>query len=186
VSFADSLKPGIAKAIASLRTQGVARTVMFSGDRKSKAEKISRELGLDDFAAELLPENKLDRLEELLKTGEGKTAFVGDGMNDAPSLARADVGIAMGGIGNQASVENADVVLLNDRPEQLAGAFAIARQTGRLVTQNVALALGIKALVMALGIGGISGLWEAVIADVGVTLLVVFNSLRLLRGQSQS
>ncbi len=186
VSFTDSLKPGIAKAIASLRTQGVARTVMFSGDRKSKAEKISRELGLDDFAADLLPENKLDRLEELLKTGEGKTAFVGDGMNDAPSLARADVGIAMGGIGNQASVENADVVLLNDRPEQLAGAFAIARQTGRLVTQNVALALGIKALVMALGIGGISGLWEAVIADVGVTLLVVFNSLRLLRGQSQS
>lgn len=181
VSFSDTVKPGIKPALASLKQLGVRSTVMLSGDRAAKAEQVSRELGLDTFYAELLPQQKLAKLEEIIQSAEGKVAFVGDGMNDAPALARADAGIAMGGIGNQASIETADIVLLNDRPEQLAGVFQIARQTGKVVVQNIALALGIKVLVMALGVSGISGLWEAIIADVGVTLLVVFNSLRMLR-----
>ncbi|MBW6514958.1 MAG: HAD-IC family P-type ATPase, partial [Candidatus Syntrophosphaera sp.] len=183
VTFSDELKPGIKDALSSLRKQGVNSNVMLSGDRQAKAEKVSRELGLDHFYAELLPGQKLAKLEEIIHSAEGKVAFVGDGMNDAPSLARADVGIAMGGIGNQASVETADVVLLNDKPGQLSGLFRIARATGAVVRQNIAIVLGVKVLVMVLGVGGISGLWEAIIADVGVTLLVIFNSLRMLRSQ---
>ncbi|HQP26474.1 MAG TPA: HAD-IC family P-type ATPase, partial [Candidatus Syntrophosphaera sp.] len=166
--------------------QGVERAIMLSGDRREKADKVSRETGLDEFHAELLPSHKLERLEEIMAREQGKTAFVGDGMNDAPALARADAGIAMGAIGNQASVETADIVLLNDKPEQLAAAFSISRRTGMLVAQNIAIALGVKALVMVLGVGGISGLWEAIIADVGVTLIVIFNSLRLLRSERRA
>lgn len=181
VAFSDNVRPGLQEALAELREYGVRRLVLLSGDRAAKTEKISRELGLDSFEAELLPQHKLERLEAIMSESEGNVAFVGDGMNDAPSLARADVGIAMGGIGNQASVESADIVLLNDRPEQLTGAFRIARRTARAVTQNIALALGTKIMVMALGAAGLSGLWEAIIADVGVTLLVIINSLRILR-----
>ena len=154
---------------------------MLSGDRIPKAEKVAQDLGIDEFYAELLPEEKLAKLEDIINTNEGKTAFVGDGLNDAPALARADVGIAMGGIGNQASIESADIVLLNDRPQQLVEAFILSRQTGNMVTQNIVLALGIKTLIMLLGVFGIAGLWEAVLGDVGVTILVIFNSLRLLR-----
>lgn len=186
VTFSDALKPGIKDALAQLKKQGVEHTVMLSGDRRAKAEKVSQEIGLDEFHAELLPSQKLDRLEEIMAARPGKTAFVGDGMNDAPALARADAGIAMGAIGNQASVETADIVLLNDKPEQLAAAFGVARKTGRLVAQNIAIALGVKVLVMVLGVGGISGLWEAIIADVGVTLIVIFNSLRLLRSERRA
>lgn len=185
VTFSDELKPGIAEALAALKEQGVKRNIMLSGDKLQKAESVSRELGLDGFFAELLPGQKLAKLEEIMRGGQGRTAFVGDGMNDAPALARADVGIAMGKIGNQVSVESADVVLLNDHPKQLAELFQISRATGRTVVQNVALALGVKVLVMALGLGGISGLWEAIIADVGVTLLVIFNSLRLTRQKAE-
>jgi Cd2+/Zn2+-exporting ATPase len=186
VTFTDELKPGISQALAKLKKEGVNRTVMLSGDKRTKAEKVARELGLDEVYAELLPEHKLGRLEEIMGRSAGATAFVGDGMNDAPSLARADVGIAMGGIGNQTSIETADIVLLNDHPEQLAEAFRVSKDTGRVVVQNIVLALGIKVLVMALGLGGISGLWEAIIADVGVTLLVIFNSLRMLRYQRRA
>ena len=181
VAFSDSVRPGLQEALAELREFGVRRLVLLSGDRAAKTGKISRELGLDSFEAELLPQQKLERLEAIMDETQGKVAFVGDGMNDAPSLARADVGIAMGAIGNQASVESADIVLLNDRPEQLTGAFRIARRTARAVTQNITLALGTKILVMGLGAAGLSGLWEAIIADVGVTLLVIINSLRILR-----
>lgn len=186
VTFSDTLKPGIKDTLAQLKTQGVERAIMLSGDRREKAEKVSRETGLDEFHAELLPSYKLERLEEIMAREQGKTAFVGDGMNDTPALARADAGIAMGAIGNQASVETADIVLLNDKPEQLAAAFSISRRTGMLVAQNIAIALGVKALVMVLGVGGISGLWEAIIADVGVTLIVIFNSLRLLRSERRA
>jgi len=169
------------EAIGRLKKQGIKKTIMLSGDRIPKAEKVAQDLGIDEFYAELLPEEKLAKLEDIINTNEGKTAFVGDGLNDAPALARADVGIAMGGIGNQASIESADIVLLNDRPQQLVEAFILSRQTGNMVTQNIVLALGIKTLIMLLGVFGIAGLWEAVLGDVGVTILVIFNSLRLLR-----
>ncbi|HOH82968.1 MAG TPA: HAD-IC family P-type ATPase, partial [Candidatus Syntrophosphaera thermopropionivorans] len=181
ITFSDEVKPGMKEAIEKLKKQGIKKTVMLSGDRAPKAEKVAKELGIDEFYAELLPEEKLAKLEDIINKNEGKTAFVGDGLNDAPALARADVGIAMGGIGNQASIESADIVLLNDRPHQLVEAFTISRQTGNMVIQNIVLALGIKALIMLLGILGIAGLWEAVLGDVGVTILVIFNSLRLLR-----
>ena len=182
-TFSDEVKSGIGAALSALKSQGVLRTIMLSGDKDAKALKVSQQIGLDTYYAELLPEQKLEKLEQIITETDGKVAFVGDGMNDAPSLARADVGIAMGGIGNQSSIESADVVLLNDKPEQLSDLFSISHRTGVVVVQNIVLALGIKVLVMALGVSGISGLWEAIIADVGVTLLVVFNSLRMMRFQ---
>lgn len=184
VTFTDEIKPEIREALSSLKEQGISRNIMLSGDKTAKAEKVSSELGLDAFYAELLPGQKLAKLEEIMRESGNKVAYVGDGMNDAPSLARADVGIAMGKIGNQVSIESADIVLLNDHPRQLAEIFRISRRTGQVVTQNIAFALGVKILVMSLGVSGISGLWEAIIADVGVTLLVVFNSLRMLRSES--
>ncbi len=186
LTFSDAIKPGIQDALSHLKKLGVSRMVMLSGDRRAKAELVGKETGMDEIQAELLPAQKLDSLEKIMAEHPGKTAFVGDGMNDAPSLARADAGIAMGGIGNQSSVETADIVLLNDKPEQLSAAFELSRRTGALVTQNIAFALGVKALVMVLGVSGISGLWEAVIADVGVTLLVIFNSLRMLRAERRT
>ncbi|HNT51956.1 MAG TPA: HAD-IC family P-type ATPase, partial [Candidatus Syntrophosphaera sp.] len=180
-TFGDELKAGIAEALTELRQLGIANAVMLSGDRAAKAELVCTELKLDQCFADLLPEQKLAQLEALMRESDGLLAYVGDGMNDAPALARADAGIAMGAIGNQSAIETADIVLLNDKPQQLVAAFRVSRQTGRVVVQNIVTALGVKILVMALGLGGVSGLWEAVIADVGVTLLVVFNSLRLLK-----
>jgi Cd2+/Zn2+-exporting ATPase len=129
----------------------------------------------------MLPEQKLHKLEEIMANTNGKVAYCGDGLNDAPVLARADVGIAMGKIGAQASIESADVVLLNDKPEQLGIAFSLSKSTNRLVWQNISIALGVKALVMISGLAGVSGLWEAIIADVGVTLFVIFHSMRMMK-----
>jgi Cd2+/Zn2+-exporting ATPase len=171
-------------SLKQLRTLGIAKMYMLSGDRKMKAQAVAAETGLDGFTAELLPSDKLHALEEIM-VKSSKTAFIGDGMNDAPVLARADIGIAMGAIGAQASIDSADIVLLNDKPEQLLHAFRLSRAANQKVWQNISLALGIKVLVMVLGIAGISGLWEAIIADVGVTLLVIFNSLGLSRIDSR-
>jgi len=186
VCFGDELKEGVKQALQELRKLGVKRNVMLSGDKKSKAKKVSEELGFDSFHAELLPSQKLEILEQLMQDTPGRVAFVGDGMNDAPSIARSDVGIAMGGIGSQVSVESADVILMQDHPRQLIALFQISQKTGRFVAQNITLALAIKVLVMALGVGGISGLWEAIIADVGVTLLVIFNSLWMTGWKSRT
>jgi Cd2+/Zn2+-exporting ATPase len=183
VTFSDEVKPAMKPALANIRNLGVASLQMLSGDREVKARAVCDDLGLDACHAELLPQQKTETLERIMASNHGPVAFIGDGMNDAPSLARSDVGIAMGSIGNPASIETADIVLLNDRPQQLESVFRLAKLTGSTVKQNVAFALGVKALVMALGITGISGLWEAIIADVGVTLLVIFNSLRMARGQ---
>ncbi|MFO8144610.1 MAG: heavy metal translocating P-type ATPase [Candidatus Syntrophosphaera sp.] len=181
VTFSDELRPKMAEAVSKLKKQGVQRTIMLSGDRRAKAKMVSRELGLDEYHAELLPEQKLEKLEAIIKASSRKVAYIGDGMNDAPALALADAGIAMGSIGNPSSIETADVVLLNDSPSQLVDVFSLSRRTGDLARQNIAIALGVKIAVMVFGIIGLTGLWEAVIADVGVTLLVIFNSLRLLR-----
>ncbi|MDD4034298.1 MAG: heavy metal translocating P-type ATPase [Candidatus Cloacimonetes bacterium] len=179
--FSDEIKEGMPEAITGLRKHGVEEIAMLSGDREAKAASVAKALNLDAYYSELLPADKLQYIEDMMKAKKGLLAFCGDGLNDAPVLARADIGIAMGAIGAQASIESADVILLNDHPEQLLNAFALSRLTNRIVWQNIALALGIKVLVMILGLSGLSGLWEAIIADVGVSLLVIFNSLRMLR-----
>ncbi|MDD4308986.1 MAG: heavy metal translocating P-type ATPase [Candidatus Cloacimonetes bacterium] len=181
VCFSDELKPNMKSALEALKAGGIKHFSMLSGDRKPKAELVAEYLGLDSYYAELVPAAKLSKLEEIMQANKGIVAYCGDGLNDAPVLARADVGIAMGSIGAQASIETADVVLLNDKPEQLQAAFDLSHRTSRLVWQNISLALGVKVLVMGFGLIGISGLWEAIIADVGVTLLVIFNSLRMLK-----
>ncbi len=184
VCFEDELKANLGTSLHALRELGVKHFSMLSGDRLPKAEIVAKELGLDSFYAELFPEAKLNKLEEIMSKQSGTVAYCGDGLNDAPVLARADIGIAMGNIGAQASIETADVVLLNDKPEQLLAAFTLSHRTQVLVWQNICLALGIKVIVMALGLSGISGLWEAIVADVGVTLLVIFNSLRMMKSST--
>lgn len=182
-TFSDEIKDDMVESLAKLRAFGVNKMYMLSGDRKAKAAMVSQELKLDGYKAELLPNEKLHALEEIMAEGGGLVAYSGDGMNDAPVLARADIGIAMGAIGAQASIESADIVLLNDKAEQLVQAFDLSRRTNTKVWQNIILALGIKIIVMVLGVTGVSGLWEAIIADVGVTLLVIFNSLRMIRSK---
>lgn len=184
-TFWDELKPNIKESIQELRKMGVKHISMLSGDRPQKAKQVAESLGLDSYYAGLLPEDKLHKLEEIMAVSVDKVAYCGDGLNDAPVLARADVGIAMGNVGAQASIETADVVLLHDKPEQIVAALSISQKTNRLVWQNISIALGIKALVMVTGLAGISGLWEAIIADVGVTLFVIFHSLRTMSKQDK-
>lgn len=181
ISFSDEIKVGMITAIKQLRTNGISHFSVLSGDRIAKVKSVAAELDLDSFQAKLAPGLKVQGLEKLMQSSKGLTAFVGDGLNDAPVLARADIGIAMGEIGNQASIEIADVVLLNDRPEQLTAAFRLSKATYRIAVQNISLALGVKVAVMILGAFGLSNLWEAVIADVGVTLAAIFNAMRLYR-----
>lgn len=181
IRIADQLKTTTMEAIIQLKKRGIRRIVMLTGDRKQTAEAIGKQLDLDHVIANLLPHQKVEALEELMKTAKGKTAFVGDGINDAPVLTRADVGIAMGGIGSDVAIEAADVVLMTDEPKQLADAMDVARTTRKIVYQNIYFALGIKAIFLLLGAFGIATMWEAVFADVGVTVLAVLNAMRLLK-----
>lgn len=181
--IADELKADAPAVVASLKAAGVRRVGMLSGDREPVVQDVARKLGLDFYRAALLPEQKVSVVEELLQQavkGE-KTAFVGDGINDAPVIARADVGIAMGGLGSDAAVETADVVIMSDAPSKVAEAIHIGRKTRRIVWQNVVFALGVKGVFIALGIAGAATMWEAVFADVGVALLAVLNAGRVLR-----
>jgi Cd2+/Zn2+-exporting ATPase len=180
IIISDALKPDARTAVGLLREYGVKSIVMLTGDRKEAAAAISEELGLDAYHAELLPDQKLAVLESL-SAPSGRLAFVGDGINDAPVLARADVGIAMGNLGTDAAIEAADVVLMTDEPSRLATAMKIARKTRQIIWQNIALAMGIKGIVLVLGAAGMATMWAAVFADVGVALLAVLNSLRALR-----
>lgn len=184
IVISDEVKPDAAQAIAGLKSIGVRKTVMLTGDAKAVGEAVAKQLGLDETHTQLLPADKVDQVEALLgqKTGKGALVFVGDGINDAPVLSRADVGIAMGGLGSDAAIEAADVVLMDDRPSKIADAVGIARKTKRVVMQNIVFALGVKALVLLLGAFGLSNMWEAVFADVGVSVLAILNSTRLLRG----
>ena len=184
ILIADEIKPDAAEALTKLRKTGITNMVMLTGDDRSIAEAVAKELKLDGCHAQLLPEEKVSRLEELLAhvpAGE-KLAFVGDGINDAPVLARADVGIAMGALGADAAIEAADVVLMTDEPARLTDAIAAARRTKRIVMQNIVFALGVKILLLILGACGIAGMWWAVFGDVGVTLLAVLNALRANKG----
>ena len=158
---------------------------MLTGDNKIVADKIGRDIGVDKIYSELLPGDKVEKIEEILskKKGEEKVAFVGDGINDAPVLARVDIGVAMGGMGSDAAIEAADVVLMKDDPLALVDAFKIAKRTNKILWQNIIFSLGIKILVLILGIFGIATIWEGVFADVGVTLIAVLNSMRALKAR---
>ena len=175
----DQIKSDSAEAVADLKSLGVARTVMLTGDRKEVADHVAKELGLSEYHAELLPADKVASIEQLSR--KSTIAFVGDGINDAPVLARADVGIAMGGLGSDAAIEAADVVLMDDKPSKVALAIRIARRTLKIARQNVAFAIGVKVAVLILAAVGIATMWLAVFADVGVTVLAVLNAMRALR-----
>ena len=177
--IADTPKPDSAEAIRTLKAEGVEKTVMLTGDKTAVAQAVAGELGLDEYRAELLPADKVTAVEELLQTGS-PLVFVGDGINDAPVLARADVGVAMGALGSDAAIEAADIVLMDDAPSKLALAVRLSRRTMKIVWQNVIFALAVKALVLVLGATGDANMWIAVFADVGVLVLAILNAMRAL------
>lgn len=183
IVIADEIKPDSENAICLLKKNGVEKTVMLTGDNEIIAEHVAQELGVDEYHAQLLPEQKVEMLEQIdaNKRKGSKLAFVGDGINDAPVLARADIGIAMGGLGSDAAIEAADVVLMTDEPSKLVEAIGIAKHTKRIVIQNIIIALGIKGIFLILGAFGIAGMWEAVFSDVGVALIAVLNAMRIIR-----
>ena len=177
----DRIKDDAVQAIADLGKMGVRRTVMLTGDRNEVASDVANQLGITEYHASLLPADKVECVEQLMTDRRGALAFVGDGINDAPVLARADVGIAMGGLGSDAAIEAADVVIMDDQPGKIAAAIGIARRTLGIARQNVWLAIGIKVAVLLLAAFGLATMWMAVFADVGVTVLATLNAMRALR-----
>lgn len=186
IVIADKVKPDAAKAIQSLKASHIRQTVMLTGDTRNVGEKVAKELGLDQVYTELLPGDKVDKVEELFarKSEKGKLAFVGDGINDAPVLARADIGIAMGGLGSDAAIEAADVVIMTDEPSKLATAMKISKKTLRIVRQNIIFALAVKIGVLILSAFGVATMWEAVFSDVGVSVIAILNALRALKSSN--
>lgn len=182
IVIADEVKEDAAQAIRELRAANIKQTVMLTGDAKNVGEKVAKELGLDKVYAELLPADKVEKLEELFleKSTKGKLAFVGDGINDAPVLVRADIGIAMGGLGSDAAIEAADIVIMTDEPSKIATAIKISKKTLRIAHQNIVFALAVKAVVLILVALGYATMWAAVFADVGVTIIAILNSFRAL------
>ena len=187
IVIADQLKPDAAKTIKLLRSEGIKQTVMLTGDQKSVGELVAKKLGINHVYTELLPADKVRKLEEimLVRSRNGKVAFVGDGVNDAPVLARADIGIAMGGLGSDAAIEAADVVVMTDEPAKIVTAIKIAKRTVRIAKQNIVFALSVKAAVLVLGALGLANMWAAVFADVGVSVLAILNAIRVLSSSSQ-
>ncbi len=183
IVISDRVKPDAKEALAALKRAGVKKTVMLTGDAKEVGEAVGAELGLDEVHAGLLPADKVAEVEKLLeeKSPKGMLAFVGDGINDAPVLSRADVGIAMGALGSDAAIEAADVVLMDDKPSKIAAAISIARKTIRIANQNIAFALGVKAVILVLGILGKANMWAGAFADVGVMVVAVANATRALK-----
>ena len=185
IVIADGIKDGVKDAIQRLKRAGVSKTVMLTGDRRNVAEAVAKEIGLDEVHAQLLPGDKVDAVESLMKflPESKKLAFVGDGINDAPVLSRADVGIAMGSMGSDAAIEAADVVLMDDDPGKIADIVRISRKTMGIVMQNIVFALGVKFVVLAMGAFGVANMWEAVFADVGVSVIAILNAMRALRAK---
>ncbi|MBO5509051.1 MAG: HAD-IC family P-type ATPase, partial [Lachnospiraceae bacterium] len=187
ITISDEIKEGAVEAFAALKSQGVKNTVMLTGDRKAVAEAVAGEFGIDMVYSELLPGDKLTMLEKIITSDKGDassenvTIFVGDGINDAPSLTRADVGIAMGALGQDAAIEAADIVLMDDKPEKIALVQRIGRKTVSIVKENIAFALAVKLVIMVLGVCGIANMWMAVFGDVGVSVIAILNSMRMLR-----
>lgn len=182
ILISDVVKPGAKEALAALKKAGVRSIVMLTGDAKSVADAVAQELGVDEVRSELLPADKVGEVEKLLaaKGNKEKLAFVGDGINDAPVLSRADLGIAMGALGSDAAIEAADIVLMDDDPAKIALAMQISRKTLRIVHENIVFALAVKLICLALGAAGIVGMWWAIFADVGVMILAVINATRAL------
>ena len=185
ILISDIIKPHAKEAIAELKKAGISRTVMLTGDSKRVADQVAAELGIDEVYSELLPADKVTKVEELLdkKTAKEKLAFVGDGINDAPVLSRADIGIAMGALGSDAAIEAADIVLMDDDPLKISKAIKIARKCIRIVYENIYFAIGIKVLCLILGAIGIANMWMAIFADVGVMIIAVLNAIRALFGK---
>lgn len=177
VTISDQIKPESSAAITALKKLGVQVT-MLSGDKAAVVQKVAQELGIHQAFGEQLPEDKVEKLKEI-KAKNTNVAFVGDGVNDAPVVALSDVGLAMGGLGSDATVETADVVIQDDNPKKIPMAIKIGRETRKIVWQNITLAFGVKALVLILGAGGLANMWEAVFADVGVALLAILNAVRI-------
>ena len=177
IVISDVVKPDSEKAIRELKGDG-CKTVMLTGDRKEVAEQVGKNLGLDEIHAELLPDGKVEKLESVMKKNSGMTAFVGDGINDAPVLSSADVGIAMGALGSDAAIEAADIVLMDDKPSKIPLGIKIAKKTMRLVKENIVFSLAVKAVILVLGAVGIANMWLAIFADVGVALIATLNATR--------
>ena len=183
IVISDEVKPDAKEAVAALKAAGVRKTVMLTGDAQAVGEDVAKQLGLDEVHTQLLPADKVERVEELLKevSPKGALAFVGDGINDAPVLSRADIGIAMGGLGSDAAIEAADIVLMDDKPSKIAHAIRIARRTLSIVRQNIVFALAVKLLVLVLSAVGLVSMWAAVFADVGVSVIAILNAMRALK-----
>ena len=181
--IADTIKEDAKTTIENLKKNNIKQTVMLTGDKKEVGDLVAKKLGIDKVYTELLPDKKVEKVEELLKqkSEKGKLAFIGDGINDAPVLAISDIGIAMGGLGSDAAIEAADIVLMTDEPSKIVKAIDIAKKTMRIVKENIIFAIFIKVLVLILSAIGLSSMWEAVFADVGVTIIAIFNALRILK-----
>lgn len=180
IVIADTVKDDAAQAIADLHAAGVERCIMLTGDREEVARSVASDLGLDEYHAQLLPGGKVEQVERILDSARGNLAFVGDGINDAPVLTRADVGIAMGAMGSDAAIEAADIVLMDDKPSNIARAIRVARKTMRIVHQNIVFAIGVKLLILALAAAGIANMWLAVFGDVGVAVIAILNAMRAI------
>ena len=177
----DRIKEDSAEALKSLKKLGIKRLVMLTGDKKSVAESVAQKLGITDCYSELLPADKVSKVEELLASSSGRLAFAGDGINDAPVLMRADCGIAMGALGSDAAIESADIVLMDDKLSKIADAVKISRKTMRIVWENIIFALSVKAIILVLGAFGIANMWFAVFGDVGVLIIAILNAMRCMR-----
>lgn len=183
IVISDKIKEDSADAVKELKKEGVRKTVMLTGDAKAVGERISAELGIDEVYTELLPDGKVEKVEKLFeeKSEKGRLIFVGDGINDAPVLSRADIGIAMGAVGSDAAIEAADIVLMDDKPSKIAAAVRISRRTLKIVHQNIVFALAVKFIVLILGAAGMANMWAAVFSDVGVSVIAILNAMRALR-----
>lgn len=181
VTLEDTIKPEAKKAFSELSSIGIRKTVMLTGDRESAAKRVADAVGVSEFRSDLMPQDKVSAVEELIKENRGTLVFVGDGINDAPVLARADIGVSMGALGSDAAIEAADIVLMYDSLTRLPEAIRIAKKTKRIVIQNIIFALGIKFGVIILALFGVANMWEAIFADVGVAVIAILNSMRMLR-----
>lgn len=179
VTIADEIKEDALEAIKQMHLNGISKIVMLSGDKNAITQKVAQQLGIDSAFGGLLPENKVQKVEELKQNKSNIIAFVGDGINDAPVLALSDVGIAMGAMGSDAAIETANVVIQNDQPSKIATAIKIGKATKKIVMQNIFLAFAVKIIVLILGAGGVATMWQAVFADVGVALLAILNAVRI-------